>query len=190
MPGKRRFEEQITALDNLRQLAAENCVSPLRKALTHPNNFVAAKAADLVRGFQLVQLIPELLAAFDRFFDNAIKSDPQCWAKNSLSRALAAFEHQDAEVFLRGMRHIQPEPSWGGEFGLRPNSARDLRSGARTMPPLAGKRAVGASGRAAGDKDKTVRVEAVRAIGRSVAPLRPVVCHRPYPPGRSSRIPA
>jgi hypothetical protein len=34
-------------------------------------------------------------------------------AKTALSRALAAFEHQDPAVFLRGMRHIQLEPVLG-----------------------------------------------------------------------------
>ena len=80
-------------------------------ALAHRNNYVVAKAADLVSKFRLSELIPELVAAFDRFFADPIKSDPQCWAKNALSRALAAFEHQDEGVFLRGMRHIQMEPS-------------------------------------------------------------------------------
>src|SRR5712675_496451 len=114
MPGKRRFEEQLAALDALRQLPPEACIDPLHKALAHRNNFVVAKAADLVRSLQLAQLVPELLKAFDRFFEDPIKTDPQCWAKTSLSRALAAFQHHDATVFLRGMRHLQLEPVWGG----------------------------------------------------------------------------
>jgi HEAT repeat protein len=114
MPGKRKFEEQLAALDALRQQPPEAAVDPLRKALANRNNLVVAKATDLVRQFQLTQLTPELLTAFDRFFEDPIKSDPQCWAKNALSRALAHFEHQDAEVYLRGMHHIQLEPVWGG----------------------------------------------------------------------------
>jgi len=65
-----------------------------------------------------------LLAAFDRFFEDAVKSDPQCWAKNAISRALAEFEHPDAQVFLRGMRHTQLEPVWGGTS----DTAATLRS--------------------------------------------------------------
>ncbi len=90
MPGKRSFEEQIAALDSLRQQDREACIEPLRKALEHRNNFVVAKAGDLARDFQLQQLLPELLAAFERFFDNPVKTDPQCWAKNSLSRGIVA----------------------------------------------------------------------------------------------------
>ena len=40
MPGKRGFDEQIAALDKLRQLPAESCIDPLRTALEQRNNFV------------------------------------------------------------------------------------------------------------------------------------------------------
>src|SRR5271165_1399386 len=110
MPAKRSFEDQLAALDALRQQAPEAATAPLRKALGHRNNYVVAKAADLIREFDLAELIPDMPPAFDRFFSDPVKTDPQCWAKNALSRALAALEHEDAAVFLRGMRHIQLEP--------------------------------------------------------------------------------
>jgi hypothetical protein len=43
MPGKRSFDEQVAALDKLRQLPAESCIDPLRKALEQRNNFVVGK---------------------------------------------------------------------------------------------------------------------------------------------------
>src|SRR5450631_413076 len=110
MPGKRSFEEQLAALEELRQGPEEARAEALRRALGHRNNFIVAKAADLVRELRLADLEPDLLAAFGRFFDDPVKTDPQCWAKNALSRALAALEDQDEAVFLRGMRHIQMEP--------------------------------------------------------------------------------
>src|SRR5262249_47078377 len=112
------------ALDALREHAEGARIEPLRKALTNRNNFIVGKAADLAREFRLLILIPELLAAFDRFFEIPEKTDPQCWAKNAISRALAVFEYQEAEVFLRGMRHIQMEPVWGG----RSDTAGTLRA--------------------------------------------------------------
>jgi hypothetical protein len=51
MPGKRRFDEQIAALDKLRQLPAESCIDPLRTALEQRNHFVVGKAAHLIREF-------------------------------------------------------------------------------------------------------------------------------------------
>ena len=175
MPGKRRFEEQLAALDSLRQLPREACIEPLREALQHRNNFVVGKAADLVREFQLAQLTPELLVAFDRFLqcsnkENPVKTDPQCWAKNALSRALAAFEHQDAALFLRGMRHIQLEPVWGGSS----DTAGTLR--ATCALALVQCRSLVDSDLLAhlvellADKDKAVRAEVVRAIEQVGSP--------------------
>src|SRR5260370_9916400 len=124
MPTERKFEVQLAATDALRHQPPERSLDPLRKALTHRNNFVAAKAADLVRQLELTQLTPDLLTAFDRFFEDAVKTDPQCWAKNAISAALAQFDHQDPDLFLRGMKHTQPEPSYGGPS----DSAATLRA--------------------------------------------------------------
>jgi len=164
MPAKRAFEDQIAALDALRQQPEQARSDPLRKALANRNNFIAAKAADLIRELNLQELNPDLLKAFDRFFDHAEKSDPQCWAKNAISRALAAFELQEADVFLRGMRHIQMEPVWGG----RSDTAGTLR--ATCALALVQCRSLTETDLLAHlidlvpDKDKTVRAEIIRAI--------------------------
>jgi hypothetical protein len=164
MPGKRKFDEQLAALDALRREPPEATIEPLRKALAHRNNYVVARAADLVREVNLSQLAPDLLIAFDRFFADPVKTDPQCWAKNALSRALAAFEHQDAAVFLRGMRHIQPEPVWGGSS----DTAGTLR-GICALALVQCRSLVEADLLTHlvdlfGDKDKSVRVDAIRAV--------------------------
>jgi HEAT repeat protein len=170
MPGKRRFEQQLAALDLLRQQPPEGCVEPLRKALDHRNNFVVAKAADLAREFQLADLTPDLLRTFDRFFENPEKSDPQCWAKNAISRALAALELQEPEIFLRGMRHIQLEPVYGG----RSDTAGTLR--ATCVLALVQCRRLTNDELLAhlvdllADKDKTVRAEVARAIEQVGSP--------------------
>lgn len=164
MSGKKAFEAQVGALDGLREAAESERVAALRKALAQRNNFLVAKAADLVREFHHAELTPDLLKAFERFFENPEKADPQCWAKNAIGRALAAFELQDEEVFLRGMRHTQLEPVWGGTSDtagtLRATCAlalvqcrgmREPKLLAHLVDMLA-------------DKDKSVRVEVVRAI--------------------------
>ena len=164
MAGKQKFEQQLAALDALRDLPPEARVEPLRKALAHRNNFIAAKAADLVREFNLSQLIPELLTAFDRFLEDAVKSDPQCWAKNALSKALAALDHQDAAIFLRGMRHIQLEPVWGGRSDtaatLRANCALALVQ-CRSLPDA---ELLAHLVDLLADKEKIVRAAALQAI--------------------------
>lgn len=175
MSGKRAFEEKLAALDALRQQAPEASIEPLRRALRERNNFVVAKAGDLVRELGLPQLTPELLTAFDRFFNDPLKTDPQCWAKNALSRTLASLEHQDAAVFLRGMRHIQLEPVWGG----RSDTAGTLR--ATCAFALVQCRALSEADLLVylvelfGDKDKSVRVEAARAVEQVGSPSAPLL---------------
>ncbi len=170
MPGKRKFEEQIAALDALRHGPQEDRADPLRKALGHRNNFIVAKAADLVREFSLASLEPELLAAFDRFFDDPVKTDPQCWAKNALSRALAGFELQDEEVFLRGMRHIQMEPVWGGQSDTAGTLRATCALALVQCRGLTEKDLLTHLVELLADTDKAVRVEIVRAIEQVGSP--------------------
>jgi HEAT repeat protein len=168
--GKRKFEEQIAKLDELRQLPAEARLEALRKGLGNRNNFIVAKAADLVREFRLTELTPDLLAAFERFFEAPEKNDPQCWAKNSLARTLAAFEHQEPGIFLRGMRHIQLEAVWGG----RSDTAGTLRATcAFALVQCRGVPEVDLLAHLVdllADKDKAVRTEAIRAIEQVGSP--------------------
>lgn len=164
MPGKHKLEDQLAALDALRHQPPEDVVEPLRKALANRNNLIVAKAADLVRQFQLTQLTPEVLTAFDRFFEDPVKTDPQCWAKNSLSRTLAQFDHSDAELFLRGMKHIQLEPSYGGASDsagtLRATCALALVQCRSLREPELLSHLL----ELVNDKDKSVRVEVLHAI--------------------------
>ena len=41
-------------------------------------------------------------------------SDKGCAAKTAIAEALAAMEYGEPEPFLRGVRHVQREPVWGG----------------------------------------------------------------------------
>lgn len=173
----RGFDEQMAALEALRgrELDAD-AVAFIKKSLTNRSNFLVAKAARLAEDAGLADLAPDLVAAYDRFFTNAEKTDPQCWAKNALSRALAKLECRDKDVFLRGLRHHQMEPTWGG-----------LSDSAGTLRATCAHALVACNGldnqellilfvEALVDKDKSVRVEAVRALAQlgemAVAVLR------------------
>src|SRR3954454_15340014 len=170
MPAKKAFEQQSAALDALREASEHERVDALRNALCNRNNFLAAKAADLVRELDLKQLIPELLKAFERFFEKSDKTDPQCWAKNAISRALASFEYQEAEIFLRGMHHIQMEPVWGG----RSDTAGTLRATCALAlvqcRRLSESDLLGYLVDLFADKDKMVRVEVLRAVAQRASP--------------------
>jgi hypothetical protein len=111
--SKQAFDQKLAALEELR--TAEDAAPALRKALKDRNNYYVAKAASIAGQRQLAELTPDLLAAMDRFFTDAVKTDPQCWAKNALIKALKDLGHRGPAVYLRGIEHIQMEPVWGGQ---------------------------------------------------------------------------
>ena len=171
-PPQRGFDKELAELEALAgsvkagsSLNAET-IERLRKALAHRNNFLVAKAAKLVADAELFALLPDALAAFDRFFIDAAKTDPKCWAKNALAKTLVKLEHRQKDAYLRGLHHHQMEASWGPPV----DSAAALRSTCAhalvdcpgisdadlltiLLEPLTG-------------TDKTVRTEAARAIGQ------------------------
>ena len=129
--AQRGFDQQMEALDALKGRPIDGAAADLiRKVLAGKSNFLAAKAARLAEEAELVSLLLELIAAFHRFFENAEKSDPQCWAKNALSNALPRLGCRDKDVFLRGLNFHQWEATWGGRSDtagtLRANCAHAL----------------------------------------------------------------
>ncbi|MFZ1083455.1 MAG: HEAT repeat domain-containing protein [Terracidiphilus sp.] len=144
----------------------EGGVKHLQKALTHRNNFLVSKAARLIADAELFALLPEVLAAHDRFFLDAAKTDPQCWAKNALVKTMVKLEHRQKDAYLRGLRHHQMEGSYGGLS----DTAGALR-GACThalvnCPGLSDTDLLSLLLEPLTDSDKTVRIEAARALGQ------------------------
>jgi HEAT repeat protein len=112
--ANRRIEEHLEQLGRLRSATPAEAVPPLRKALTDKSNVIVAKAAKIAGDSIIRELIPDLLAAFDRHFDDPVKRDPQCWAKNAIAKALREMEYGEAAPYLRGARYVQMEPVWAG----------------------------------------------------------------------------
>jgi|HubBroStandDraft_1064217.scaffolds.fasta_scaffold31964_3 HEAT repeat protein len=116
MPPRSPVEQQIADLQRLSAEGATPAVlQALTRALKHQSNLMVAKAAELSSSLQAKDLLPHLLAAWNRMFENAAKTDPQCWAKNALIRALTALGVQESAPFLRGVRYQQWEATWGGQ---------------------------------------------------------------------------
>jgi HEAT repeats len=111
--SKQAFDKKLEALDAVR--SAPDPASQLRKALQDRNNYFVAKAATIAASLKLEELIPDLAAAFERFLADPAKSDPQCWAKNAIAKALKNLACREARVYLLGIVHVQPEPVWGGQ---------------------------------------------------------------------------
>ncbi|MBZ5604477.1 MAG: HEAT repeat domain-containing protein, partial [Acidobacteriia bacterium] len=142
----------------------------IRKALKDRNNFLVSKAAAIAGSRGLPALIPDLEGAFDRFMKDPVKSDPKCWAKMAIAKSLKELNYDGADLFLRGLRHIQMEPS----FGRPEDSAVTLRATcalALVACPLPRAEIlthlVDALG---GDPAKPVRADAARAIAQIPGP--------------------
>ena len=165
--SKKAFEQKLARLESLRERGAtQETAEALRQALQDRNNYVVAKAARIAADLGLTALVSELTAAFDRFFADPVKSDPQCWAKNGISKALADLGFDESTVFLRGLTHVQPEPVWGGSEDtagplraicaaalVQCRDVSDLEILSRLTEVLV-------------DSDKTVRMAAADAISR------------------------
>ena len=111
----RRLEQELEEMNRLREVSPAEALAALRKALSGRSGMVAGKAAKLAGELALRALVPDLLRAFDRLFENGRERDPQCWGKNGIAKALVDLGHLESEPYLRGARHIQMEPVWGGQ---------------------------------------------------------------------------
>jgi HEAT repeat protein len=160
-----RVQQQLEHLKSVRSAGhSQETVAELRKALRDKVNLIVAKAAAITGEWQESQLLPDLLASFDRLFVKAAEGDPQCWGKNAISQALKDLGCDDSAVFLRGVQHHQWEPVRGGKSDtagvLRATCAlalvqcRDIRRGEILLHLV----------NAVTEDDAKVRADAARAL--------------------------
>lgn len=117
------IEKALAALDDIAVHTPEGR-KQIAKALAGKSNLVAAKAARIVGDAQWIDLRDELANAFTRFLRQGVTLDKGCKATVAIARALFAFDYDNAELYLSGMRHIQMEPVWGGSV----DTAAELRA--------------------------------------------------------------
>lgn len=119
--SSRQLETLKQLLDRVQAtLPAESAVADLQRAIASKYAVVVARAAKLTAQHHLVRLAPELVAAFDRFLQNPVERDPSCLAKANIAEALYRLECREAELFCKGIRHVQLEPVWGGRQDTAP----------------------------------------------------------------------
>jgi hypothetical protein len=161
---KRDVEAVVRRIGLLRDVAHAEAVTELRKALLDRVNLVVAKAAKVVAERQLLELIPELLATYDRLFVDPVERDTQCWAKNAIAKALTDLDYRESAPYLRGRQHIQMEAVWGG----RQDTAQTLRGicllGLASSSDITRAAILRWLVDSMADEAQVVRVEAVRAV--------------------------
>lgn len=85
---------------------------------------LVTKAARLVEGFQAASFCPQMAEVLAGLLARDNGADKGCAAMLALARALVNLDHDDAELYLRGMKYIQMEASWGPAVDV----AADLRA--------------------------------------------------------------
>ncbi len=160
----RRIEQEIERLSLLRDAPRDEAAAALRRALGDRVNLMVAKAAKIVAELQIRDLAPELLRAFDRLFEDPAEKDPQCWGKNAIAKALVELDHRESAPFVRGVRHVQMEPSYGGSV----DTAATLRGisllALAPCPDLTRQEILRYLVDGLTDAAHTVRIEAVRGL--------------------------
>jgi hypothetical protein len=96
----------------------------LGKALLSKHSLVAAKAARMIGEAERRDLAESVATALGKLLTAPAAADKGCSAKIAMARALNKLEYDDAGLFLKGMKHIQLEPVWGGSE----DTAADLRA--------------------------------------------------------------
>ncbi len=169
--NKPGFDQKIEALDALRSCpASPSTIEHLRKALKDRNNYISSKATAIAAELGLRDLVPDLAAAFHHFIVDPVKSDPQCWAKNAIVKALKDLDYSEADLFVAGLKHFQFEPVWGGKV----DTALTLRGAsalALVSCPMPRYQILAHLVEAlATDPGTSVRVDAARAIAQLSGP--------------------
>src|SRR5581483_11775122 len=115
MAKARSVESKLAKVRSLRDgPSSPQRVDDLRTALGDASNLVAAEAAAIAGELHITELTADLVAAFDRFLDDPVKTDKLCRAKIAIAEALNQMEYADEDFFWRGARYEQFEPIWGG----------------------------------------------------------------------------
>ncbi len=92
----------------------DEAIAELRRALKGSTGLLAARAAQIAGKRGIEELVPDMVAAFDRLMAGGAKADKGCQAKQAIASALNKLEHLDDSVFLKGACHKQMEPAFGG----------------------------------------------------------------------------
>jgi HEAT repeat protein len=155
-------EKKLEAIEALHQMSPGPARdAAIRKAIADPAGYVVAKAATLAT----LDMVEDLENSFSRLLEDGPKRDPQCLGKTAIVKSLKNIGHRDPTLYLRGLRCVQREPTWGGEvdtaavlrgscaLALTDCTLGDFEILSHLTPGLA-------------DNEKSVRVDTALAIGQ------------------------
>jgi HEAT repeat protein len=122
MAKSRKLEELIEQVNRCRESpTTEVSVEALRQILKSKHSVAIASAAKLIGESAISELVPDLVAAFNRLMEKPIERDIGCTGKFRIAEALYKMGRSEADLFLHGVRHRQMEPVWGGQEDTAPS---------------------------------------------------------------------
>jgi HEAT repeat protein len=160
--NRRSLEETLLALRRVRgSPGTEESRQELRRVVSSEGPHAVARAAAIVGELGIEALVPDLVAAFPRFFDGLPRTDPGCAAKTAIVEALRRLEHDVPALYRRGAGHVQMEPAFGG----RVDTAVDLRgASALALAETASADVLVDLANLLADPEPPVRISAARAV--------------------------
>ena len=115
MAKRLSLDDKLAAVRLLRDRdPSPELTAELKTAIDDRSNLIVAAAAAIAGDQGLLELVPTLASALDRFLVDPLKTDKLCRAKLAVIQALDKLEHRAPDVFLKAARHVQLEPVWGG----------------------------------------------------------------------------
>jgi HEAT repeat protein len=107
-------EQTLERLSALKSNADDATIAKeVKTHLSNRSNLVIAKAAQIARERGTTGLLQELTAAFQKLMKDPQRLDKRCAALTQIALALYEMDYQDSDVYLKGMRHVQMEGSFG-----------------------------------------------------------------------------
>lgn len=121
MPKAPKLEATLALLSQIEpDCPSEEAFEILKQVMKSKHAIAVARAAKLVNRMNAHALIPELVAAFERFMVNAATTDQSCIAKKTIAQTLYRLDYSQEDLFLQGIKHVQMEPVWGGKVDTAP----------------------------------------------------------------------
>lgn len=121
MPKAPKLEATLALLSQIEpDCPSEEAFEILKQVMRSKHAIAVARAAKLVNRMNAQVLIPDLVAAFERFMVNAATTDQSCIAKKTIAQTLYRLDYSQEDLFLQGIKHVQMEPVWGGKVDTAP----------------------------------------------------------------------
>jgi len=125
MPPRETLEDKLAAIAELeRATFSPEVARALQARLGDASNIIIARAAEVMGRSGHEAFIPALIKTFDALIRQPATADKNCTAKEAIVAALGQLDSPEAAPYLRGIRHIQMEPVYGG----RADTAANLRA--------------------------------------------------------------